>query len=92
MLSDLLDRRRNVLETIRLKSDKLAVLDRQLTVAETQIQTGQADVAKVFEVKVQRHQLESSIRQARADLRVTEYQVASELGLFSLPSENGTDQ
>ncbi len=91
-VSDLIERRKNSVETIRLQSEKLDVIERQLKVAGSQIQTGQADVAKVFELKVQRHQLESVLRQARADLRVAEYQAASELGLFSLPDENGIGQ
>lgn len=91
-VSDLIERRSNSVETIRLQSAKLDVIERQLKVAGSQIQTGQADVAKVFELKVQRHQLGSALRQARADLRVAEYQAASELGLFSPPSENGTGQ
>ena len=42
-----------------------------------------------YELKVQRHQLESALRQARADLRVAEYQAASELGLFSTSGSTG---
>lgn len=88
-LTELLERSENLRETIRLTADKIAVIDRQLKVAETQIQTGRADVAKVFEVKLQRHQLEGVLRQARVDLRVAEYGVAAELGVFSIPSEVG---
>ena len=84
-INDLVERRLNVLQAAQLTSEKVSVLGRRLKDAQTQIQTGQADVAKVFEMKVQRHQLESALRMARADLRRVEYQIAAALGLFALP-------
>ena len=85
-LAELAERRQNIRETARLTSEKLTVLGRQLDVANSQIQTGQADVSKVFEMKVQRQQLEASLRAARADLRTAEYQMAAALGVFGVAS------
>ena len=85
-LAELAERRQNIRETARLTSEKLTVLGRQLDVANSQIQTGQADVSKVFEMKVQRQQLEASLRAARADLRTAEYQMAAALGVFEVAS------
>ena len=51
--------------------------------AEKQIQTGQADVAKVFEIKLQLNEIDGRIRRSKAELAKTKIQKAAVLGLFS---------
>lgn len=90
-LADLRERRSNLIVKIKLQSDKIASINRQLQTAEAQIQTGQADVAKVFEMKLQRHQLQASVRRARADLISAEYQIAALFGAFNHPNSKGSE-
>jgi len=68
---------------LELAKKKLPILVDQLSVAEKQIQTGQADVAKVFNIKVQLHEIEGQIRRRKADLTKTKIEMAALLGLFS---------
>ena len=61
----------------------MQVLVSQLSVAEKQIQTGQADVAKVFDIKLKLNEINDRIRRSKADLAKTKIQKAAVLGLFS---------
>ena len=55
----------------------------QLVVAQTQIQTGQADTLKVLLKKSQLFNLKRRIRKIQADLLEVQYQLSANLGLFS---------
>ena len=73
----------NIKEIIALAEQKLPILTDRLRVAETQIQTGQADISKVFDLKLQINELKSRIRRRQADLLRTQFELASALGLLS---------
>ena len=73
----------NIKEIIALAEQKLPILTDRLRVAETQIQTGQADISKVFDLKLQINELKSRIRRGQADLLRTQFELASALGLLS---------
>ena len=73
----------NIKEIIALAEQKLPILVDRLRVAETQIQTGQADISKVFDLKLQINELKSRIRRGQADLLRTQFELASALGLLS---------
>ena len=73
----------NIKEIIALAEQKLPILVDRLRVAETQIQTGQADISKVFDLKLQINELKSRIRRRQADLLRTQFELASALGLLS---------
>ena len=68
---------------LKLAKKKLPMLVDQLSVAEKQIQTGQADIVKVFNIKVQVNEIEGRIRRGRADLTKIQIEMAALLGLFS---------
>ncbi len=70
-------------KSVKLTIKRLAALDQQLAVAESQIQTGQADMSKVFEMKVKRYEMESAMRRRQADAVRTRFELAAALGLFS---------
>ena len=79
-----LDEKLNSTENLlKLANKKLQVLVSQLSVAEKQIQTGQADVAKVFDIKLKLNEINDRIRRSKADLAKTKIQKAAVLGLFS---------
>ena len=82
-LRRLQERASSITKIIELAEQKLPILVDQLRVAETQIQTGQADISKVFGIKLQTNQLESRIRRGKADLMRTKFELAAALGLFS---------
>ena len=82
-LRRLQERASSITKSIELAEQKLPILVDQLRVAETQIQTGQADISKVFGIKLQTNQLESRIRRGKADLMRTKFELAAALGLFS---------
>ena len=83
VLRQLQERAVSAMEIIELSEQKFPILLDQLRVAETQIQTGQADISKVFGIKLQTNQLESRIRRAKADLEQTKFDLAAALGLLS---------
>ena len=83
VLRQLQERAVSAMEIIQLSEQKLPILLDQLRVAETQIQTGQADISKVFGIKLQTNQLESRIRRGKADLARTKFDLAAALGLLS---------
>lgn len=82
-LSSFDERLNNTKNLLKLANKKLQVLVGQLNVAEKQIQTGQADVAKVFEIKLQLNEIDGRIRRSKAELAKTKIQKAAVLGLFS---------
>ena len=90
-INDLLVNRKSSIENNRLIKEKIIVLERQLKIAENQIQTGQSDIAKIFSILVEIHELEVSYREALADLRNTEVQLAAFLGLFHYPNSGDTE-
>lgn len=73
----------NIESLLKLANKKLPILIDQLNVAEKQIQTGQADVAKVFDIKLQLNEVQGRIRRSKADLAKTKIEKAAVLGLFS---------
>ena len=83
MLEALQEQVSNIKEIIALAEQKLPILTDRLRVAETQIQTGQADISKVFDLKLQINELKSRIRRGQADLLRTQFELASALGLLS---------
>ena len=83
VLSMLQERVFNIKEILKLAEKKLPLLVDQLRVAESQIQTGQADISKVFEIKMQVNELQSRIRRGQADLVRTKFELAAALGLLS---------
>ena len=83
LVASLRERAAHLIKSVKLMTKKLAALDQQLAVAESQIQTGQADVSKVFEMKVQRYEMESAMRRRQADAVRTRFELAAALGLFS---------
>ena len=83
LVASLRERAAHLSKSVKLMIKKLAALDQQLAVAESQIQTGQADVSKVFEMKVQRYEMESAMRRRQADAVRTRFELAAALGLFS---------
>ena len=84
-LNQLRQRRAYLKASADLTAQKVAVLVRRLETAASQIQTGQADISKVFEMKVQMRQLKDSQLQARSDLRSVEYELGSIIGLIGFP-------
>ena len=84
-LNQLRQRRAYLKASADLTAQKVAVLVRRLETAASQIQTGQADISKVFEMKVQMRQLKASQLRARSDLRSVEYELGSIIGLISFP-------
>jgi len=82
-LNSLSEKLKNTDILLKLAKKKLPMLVDQLSVAERQIQTGQADVVKVFNIKLQVNEIESRIRQEQADLTKTKIEMAALLGLFS---------
>jgi len=82
-LNSLNEKLNNVNILLKLSEKKLPMLVDQLSVAEKQIQTGQADVRKVFNIKLQINEIEGRIRRGRADLAKTKIEMAALLGLFS---------
>ena len=83
LVASLRERAAHLSKAVKLMLKKLAALDQQLAVAESQIQTGQADVSKVFEMKVQRYEMESAMRRRQTDAVSTRFELAAALGLFS---------
>jgi len=73
----------NIAEVHRLSEKKLPILVDQLKVAESQIQTGQANIQKVFEAKLKVNDLERRIRRSRVELVKAKLDMAAALGLFS---------
>lgn len=73
----------NIEKMLTLADQKSSVLSDQLSVAEKQIQTGQADVAKIFDIKTQIFKLQSRIRTGRANLEMAKIEIAASLGMFS---------
>ena len=74
----------NIAEVHRLSEKKLPILVDQLKVAESQIQTGQANIQKVFEAKLKVNDLERRIRRSRVELVKAKLDMAAALGLFSI--------
>ena len=66
-----------------MNENKLLVLLDQLAVADQQIQTGRADIAKVFSIKLKIYETERRLRQMRSALIVAKIDLAAALGLFS---------
>lgn len=83
MLEALQERVASIKEIIALAEKKLPILADQLRVAETQIQTGQADISKVFDLKLSISELKSRIRRGQADLVRTQFELAAALGILS---------
>ena len=83
MLEALKERVASIKEIIALAEKKLPILADQLRVAETQIQTGQADISKVFDLKLSISELKSRIRRGQADLVRTQFELAAALGILS---------
>jgi len=83
MVQALQERVASLKEIIVLAEKKLPILTDQLRVAETQIQTGQADISKVFDLKLSISELKSRIRRAQADLVRTQFELAAALGILS---------
>lgn len=83
VLSALQERVINIGKILELAEKKLPLLVDQLRVAESQIQTGQADISKVFEIKLQANELQSRIRRGQADLVRTKFELAAALGILS---------
>ena len=82
-LNSLSEKLKNTDILLKLAEKKLPMLVDQLSVAEKQIQTGQADVVKVFNIKLQLNEIEGRIRRGKADLTKTKIEMAALLGLFS---------
>ena len=66
-----------------LADKKQSILADQLNVAEKQIQTGQADISKIFDIKLQINEIKSRVRNGRAELKRTKIEIAAALGLFT---------
>ena len=73
----------SIKEIIALSIKKLPILTDQLKVAETQIQTGQADISKVFDLKLRKNELESRVRRRQAELVSMQFELAAALGILS---------
>lgn len=82
-LSALIERTNALNNLLILADKKLRALVDQLEVAEKQIQTGQADVAKVFGIKLKLNEQKSRILLRRSELYKAKIEMASTLGLFS---------
>ena len=67
---------------LELAEKRLPIIDQQIKVAESQIQTGQVNVAKVFEAKIQRRDLTHQIRRERANLTISRFNLAAALGVL----------
>lgn len=83
ILSSLREKTSNLKKVLSLEQKKMPMLVDQLVVAQTQIQTGQADTLKVLLKKSQLFNLKRRIRKIQADLLEVQYQLAANLGLFS---------
>ena len=55
----------------------------QLDVAQKQIQTGQADIRKVFEIKLKVNEINGELLRSRTELSRTQIEIAAALGAFS---------
>lgn len=84
VLETLQEQVENFKDVNELAKKKLPILADQLRVAETQIQTGQADISKVFDLKLKMNELKSRIRRGQADLMLTRFELAASLGLLSV--------
>jgi outer membrane protein TolC len=87
-VNELREQRKNLNSTFDLAIKRKEVVLDQLKIAETQIKTGQADIAKVFDLKLSLHELEASIRNTRAELRRVEYELGALLGVFDHTNES----
>lgn len=87
-VNELREQRKNLNSTFDLAIKRREVVLDQLKIAETQIKTGQADIAKVFDLKLSLHELEASIRNTRAELRRVEYELGALLGVFDHTNES----
>lgn len=87
-VNELREQRDNLNATYELAIKRKEVVLDQLQIAETQIKTGQADIAKVFDLKLSIHELDASMRNTRADLRRVEYELGALLGVFDYENES----
>ena len=83
ILTSLREKIINLRNVLNLEQKKIPTLVDQLVVAQTQIQTGQADTLKVLSQKSQVFNLKRRIRKTQADLLEAQDQLAANLGLFS---------
>ena len=82
------EQRDNLSATYQLAIKRKEVVLDQLQIAETQIKTGQADIATVFDLKLSLHELDASMRNTRAELRRVEYELGALLGVFDYVNES----
>ncbi|MDC0869244.1 TolC family protein [Paracoccaceae bacterium] len=82
-LALLKEKRRKLESWIKLSNKKLSTFLSRLEVAEKQIQTGQADIRKVFEIKFKVNEIKGKILRTRTELSKTHIEIAAALGAFS---------
>jgi len=82
-LAFLEEKKSNLENLIKLSDKKLTTFLTQLEVAQKQIQTGQADIRKVFEIKLKVNEINGEILRSRTELSKTHVEIAAALGVFS---------
>ena len=82
-LAFLEEKKSNLENLIKLSDKKLTTFLTQLEVAQKQIQTGQADIRKVFEIKLKVNEINGEILRSRTELSKTHIEIAAALGAFS---------
>lgn len=82
-LAFLKEKKSNLENMIKLSDKKLNTFLTQLDVAQKQIQTGQADIRKVFEIKLKVNEINGELLRSRTELSRTQIEIAAALGAFS---------
>lgn len=82
-LALLKEKKSNLENLIKLSDKQLTTFLTQLNVAQKQIQTGQADITKVFEIKLKINNINGEILRSRTELSRSHIEIAAALGAFS---------